>query len=467
MKQFMDENFLLKNDTAVKLYHDYAKDMPIMDYHCHLSPKEIWEDKEFENITEVWLGGDHYKWRAMRLNGIPEKNITGDGSDYDKFMAYAQTLSRGIGNPLYHWTHLELQRYFDVHEVLSEETAPEIWEKCNAVIKSGEFSARKLIEKSNVRMIGTTDDPIDSLEYHKKIRDENKLTAKVLPTFRPDKGVEIGLPGFKDWVKSLGEVVGKDINEYSLFLEALEERAEFFHENGCRMSDHGIATIPYETATLEEVKVIFVRALRGLEITKEEEQRYKTYTLQFIAKVYARLGWVMQLHTGALRNNSTKMFNSLGADTGFDSIDDAQLAKPLSNFLDSLQKTDELPKTILYSLNPNDNYVIGTMLGNFSSDSARGKIQFGSGWWFNDQKDGMIAQMTDLANLGLLGNFVGMLTDSRSFLSYTRHEYFRRILCNMIGEWVEDGEFPNDEKLLETLVKDISFNNAEAYFEIG
>ena len=463
----MDENFLLQNDTAVRLYHDYAKDMPIMDYHCHLSPQEIWEDKEFKNITEVWLGGDHYKWRAMRLNGIPEKNITGDGSDYDKFMAYAQTLSRCIGNPLYHWTHLELQRYFDVYEVLNEETAPAIWEKCNAVITSGEFSARKLIEKSNVKMIGTTDDPVDSLEYHQKIKAENKLSAKVLPTFRPDKGVEINLPAFIPWVESLGKVVGKEIKEYSQLLEALEERVHYFHDNGCRMSDHGIVSVPYAEASLEEVETIFAKGLAGEKVTEEEENKYKTYTLQFFGRLYAKLGWVMQLHMGALRNNSAKMFKKLGADVGFDSIDDVQIAKPLSNFLDSLQETDQLPKTILYTLNPVHNYVLGTMLGNFSTDSPRGKIQFGSGWWFNDQKEGMIAQMKDLANLGLLGNFVGMLTDSRSFLSYTRHEYFRRILCNLIGEWVENGEYPNDDKLLSTLIKDISFNNAEAYFEVG
>lgn len=463
----MDENFLLQNDTAVRLYHDYAKDMPIMDYHCHLSPQEIWEDKEFKNITEVWLGGDHYKWRAMRLNGIPEKNITGDGSDYDKFMAYAQTLSRCIGNPLYHWTHLELQRYFDVYEVLNEETAPAIWEKCNAVITSGEFSARKLIEKSNVKMIGTTDDPVDSLEYHQKIKAENKLSAKVLPTFRPDKGVEINLPAFIPWVESLGKVVGKEIKEYSQLLEALEERVHYFHDNGCRMSDHGIVSVPYAEASLEEVEAIFAKGLAGEKVTEEEENKYKTYTLQFFGRLYAKLGWVMQLHMGALRNNSAKMFKKLGADVGFDSIDDVQIAKPLSKFLDSLQETDQLPKTILYTLNPVHNYVLGTMLGNFSTDSPRGKIQFGSGWWFNDQKEGMIAQMKDLANLGLLGNFVGMLTDSRSFLSYTRHEYFRRILCNLIGEWVENGEYPNDDKLLSTLIKDISFNNAEAYFEVG
>ena len=463
----MDENFLLETDTAIKLYHEYAKDMPICDYHCHLSPKEIWEDKEFENITEVWLAGDHYKWRAMRLNGIPEKNITGDGSDYDKFVAYAQTLSKCIGNPLYHWTHLELQRYFGIYDVLSEDTAADIWERCNAVITGGDFSARKLIEKSNVAMIGTTDDPIDTLEYHDKIREENKLATKVLPSFRPDKGVEIALPAFLGWVESLGQVVGKEITQYSILLEALEERVRYFHEKGCRLSDHGVAFVPYAEATEEEVAAIFAKALAGEEITILEENQYKTYTLQFFGRLYAELGWVMQLHMGALRNNSTKMFNDLGPDVGFDSIDDVQVAKPLSNFLDSLQKTDELPKTILYTLNPNHNFVLGTMLGNFSSDSPKGKVQFGSGWWFNDQKEGMITQMKDLANLGLLGNFVGMLTDSRSFLSYTRHEYFRRILCNLVGGWVENGEYPNDDKLLSTLIKDISFNNAEAYFEIG
>lgn len=467
MEKFMDENFMLQNNTGIKLYHKYAKDMPIYDYHCHLNPKEIWEDKKFKNITEVWLYGDHYKWRIMRLNGIPEKDITGDGSDYDKFVAFARTLSKCIGNPLYHWTHLELQRYFGIDDVLSEETAPSIWKRCNKVITSGEFSARKLIEKSNVKMIATTDDPIDSLEYHDKIAEEGKLNAKVLPAFRPDKGVEICRPEFIGWVGKLGDVVGKEIKQYRKLLDALEERANYFHEKGCRISDHGLENVPYVKATFEEVSAIFIKGISGEKITAIEEQKYKTYTLEFIAKIYAKLGWVMQLHMGALRNNSTRMFNRLGADTGFDSIDDGQIAKSLSSFLDALEASNELPKTILYTLNPVHNYVLATMLGNFSSDSSKGKIQFGSGWWFNDQKDGMISQLTDLANLGILGNFIGMLTDSRSFLSYTRHEYFRRILCNLIGQWVEDGEFPNDEKLLETIVKDICYNNANEYFAIN
>ena len=465
MKKFLDQNFLLSNETAIKLYHEYAKDMPIYDYHCHLSPQEIWEDKEFDNISEVWLHGDHYKWRAMRLNGVPEKNVTGDGSDYDKFMAFAQTLPKCIGNPLYHWAHLELQRYFDIYDILNEETAPDIWERCNKVIRGGDFSARKLIKKSNVDMIATTDDPVDSLIYHEKIKEENKFETKVLPTFRPDKGVEIGLPGFLAWVEELGQVVGKDIKDYAQLLEALEERVHYFHEKGCRISDHGISSVPYAQATLDQVQAIFAKVIAGQDISELEEQQYKTYTLQFFGRLYAKLGWVMQIHMGALRNNSTRMFKKIGPDVGFDSIHDLRIAQPLSNFLDSLELTDELPKTILYTLNPIHNYVLGTMLGNFSSDSIKGKIQFGSGWWFNDQKVGMIEQMTDLANLGLLGNFVGMLTDSRSFLSYTRHEYFRRVLCNLVGEWVENGEFPNDEKLLAGLIQDISFNNAKAYFE--
>ncbi|SHJ98953.1 D-glucuronate isomerase [Paramaledivibacter caminithermalis DSM 15212] len=466
MKKFMDENFLLINDAAVKLYHDYAKNMPIYDYHCHLKPEEIWEDKVYKNITEVWLYGDHYKWRAMRSNGIDEKYITGDASDYDKFMAWAKTIPYCIGNPLYHWTHLELQRYFGIYEILNEDTAKSIWNRCNEMLNSKDFTARALMKKFNVKLVGTTDDPTESLEYHKKIREEGKLDAKVVPSFRPDKGIDINKEGFVDWINKLSEVTNRSIEDYEDLLEALKERIEFFHEQGCRISDHALDYVPYKEAEIEEVRKIFEKAMNMEDISLEEEEKYKTFTLAYMARIYSQKNWTMQLHIGAMRNNNTTMYKLLGADTGFDSINDYEIAVSLSRFLDLLDKEKKLPKTILYTLNPKDNYVLGTMLGNFQGDGIPGKIQFGSGWWFNDQKDGMIKQMTDLANLGLLSRFVGMLTDSRSFLSYTRHEYFRRILCNLIGEWVENGEAPNDMKLLGSMVQNICYNNAKDYFGI-
>ena len=466
MKKFMDDNFLLESETAEKLYHKYAKEMPIYDYHCHLSPKEIYEDKKFRNITEAWLGGDHYKWRAMRSNGVEEKYITGDSEDYDKFMVWARTLPKAIGNPLYHWTHLELQRYFGIRETLSEKTAKTIWEKANNLIVNSDFSARNLIKKSNVKVICTTDDPIDNLEYHIKLKEDKDFSVKVLPTFRPDKAVEIKKDDFTSWIKKLSNISTMQINDYFGLKEALKSRIEFFHRVGCRISDHGLIDVPYAEGTEEEVSEIFLKALNNIEITKLEEDKYKTNMLHFFGKEYAKYKWTMQIHFGALRNNNTNMFKKLGADTGFDSINDSNVAYEISRILDSLEKENSLPKTILYTLNPKDNYVLGTMLGNFQGEGIKGKIQFGSGWWFNDNKDGMIEQMKALGNLGLLGNFVGMLTDSRSFLSYTRHEYFRRIMCNLIGQWVEKGEYPYDEELLEELIKGISFNNAKEYFGI-
>ncbi|NLM14189.1 MAG: glucuronate isomerase [Epulopiscium sp.] len=466
MKKFLDENFMLQNETAVKLYHNYAKHMPIYDYHCHINPKEIWENKQFKNITEVWLYGDHYKWRAMRSNGIDEEYITGSASDYDKFMAWAKTVPYTIGNPLYHWTHLELQRFFGIYDLLSEKTADIIWKKANEKLNQEGFRVRDLIEKSNVAYICTTDDAIDDLRYHKLIREEGKMKTKVLPTLRPDKAVNIEKDTFIGWVKTLGEVCGKEITNYDEFLAALEERINFFHEEGCRLSDHAFDYVPYREASKEEVANIFEKGLKGEKISLEEEEKYKTALMQFFGKAFAKLGWTMQLHIGAMRNNNTRMFKKLGPDTGFDSINDLNIAYPLSRFLDSLDKEDKLPKTILYTLNPKDNYVLGTMLGNFQGGGIPGKIQFGSGWWFNDQRDGMEEQMKALANLGLLSRFVGMLTDSRSFLSYPRHEYFRRILCNLIGTWVENGEFPNDMNLLGEIVQNICFNNAKAYFNM-
>lgn len=464
-KAFMDDNFLLENETARMLYHDYAKQMPIIDYHCHLSPQEIYENKTYKTITEVWLYGDHYKWRAMRSNGIDEKYITGDASDYEKFLAYAKTLPEAIGNPLYHWSHLELKRYFDVDEVLNEQTAPAIWEKVNAKLSGEGFGARDFIQKSDVRVICTTDDPVDSLEYHIKLKEDSSFDVKVLPSFRPDKGLEINRETFLPWIQLLAEVSGIQIREFSDFLAALKSRVEFFHEVGCRVSDHALDYVPYAEATEEEVSAIFAKALSGEKVSLEEEQKHKTYTLIFLGKLYAEHDWAMQYHMNASRNNNYRMFKTLGPDTGFDSMSDSAIAIPLTGLLSELDKEAKLPRTILYSLNPAHNHVIGALIGSYQGGGIPGKMQFGSGWWFNDTKAGMIAQMTTLADLGLLGRFVGMLTDSRSFLSYTRHEYFRRILCNLIGEWVENGEYPADRELLGRIVQNISYNNAKEYFK--
>jgi glucuronate isomerase len=466
MKKFMDENFLLSNETAVKLYHDYAKEMPIIDYHCHLNPKEIYDNKRFSNITEVWLYGDHYKWRAMRSNGIDEKYITGSASDYERFTAWAKTLPMAIGNPLYHWAHLELQRFFGIYEVLNEKTAPAIWEKANELLKGEGFGARELIKKSNVKTICTTDDPVDTLEYHIKLKEDKDFDVSVLPTFRPDKFLEINRETFLPWVEKLEKTADREIKAYDELLEVLKARVEFFHSVGCRVSDHALDTVVYADSTREEAAAIFAKALKGEAVNPEEESKYKTYTLVFLGKLYAEYGWAMQLHIAAMRNNNTRMYNKLGADTGFDSINDPCIAIPLSKLLNALELESSLPKTILYTLNPKDNYVLGTMLGNFQGSEVPGKIQFGSAWWFVDNKEGMIEQMKTLANLGLLSRFVGMLTDSRSFLSYPRHEYFRRILCNLIGEWVENGEYPDDFEALGSIVRGISFNNAKQYFGI-
>ncbi|PJI09190.1 MULTISPECIES: glucuronate isomerase [Clostridium] len=466
MRKFMDENFLLYNNTAVKLYNDYAKDMPIIDYHCHLDPKEIYENKKFKNITEAWLYGDHYKWRAMRSNGIEEKFITGNASDYEKFVAWAKTMPMALGNPLYHWTHLELQRFFNIYEPLNEKNAPAIWEKANKLISGDGFGARDLIIKSNVKAVCTTDDPVDSLEYHIKLKEDSTFNVKVLPTFRPDKGLDINKPTFKSWLEKLQKVTGKIINSYDEFLEALEMRVRFFNEVGCRISDHSLSSVTYKEASKEEIDSIFIKALKGETLNIDEESKYRTHTMQFLGKLYCKLGWAMQLHIGAMRNNNTKRFKGLGADTGFDSINDEQIAYPISRFLDSLEVENCLPKVVVYNLNPKDNHVLGSMLGNFQGSEVPGKIQFGPAWWFLDNKKGMLDQLTTLANLSLLGRFIGMLTDSRSFLSYPRHEYFRRILCNLIGEWAEKGEIPNDIEELGSIVKGISYNNAKEYFKI-
>lgn len=467
MKNFMDDNFLLSNETSIKLYHDYAKDMPIYDYHCHLNPKEIWEDKCYNNITEVWLYGDHYKWRAMRANGVDEKFITGDADDYEKFQKWAETLPYTLGNPLYHWTHLELRRYFDVYDLLNKDTAPTIWKQTNDKLKQEGFSARGLIKRSNVKLICTTDDPLDDLKYHEKISKLDDFDVKVLPAFRPDKGIGIDKDTFKDWVNRLEEISNKKLNSFEEYLSALEDRVKYFHKRGCRLSDHAFEYIPYKEADEKQLNDIFIRGRNEGDLTSEEEEAFKTAVIVFLGKLYAKYGWTMQLHLGAIRDNNSRMFRKLGPDTGFDSIHDHNIAYPLSRFLDTLEISDALPKTILYSLNPKDNYVLASMAGNFQGGGIPGKIQHGSAWWFNDQRDGMMDQMKILANVGLLSRFIGMLTDSRSFLSYTRHEYFRRILCNIIGEWVENGELPYDMDLLGNMVKDICYNNAKNYFQMG
>lgn len=466
MKNFMDEDFLLNNEVAVKLFHEYASKMPIFDFHCHLNPKDIYEDKKFKNITEVWLYGDHYKWRLMRSNGVDEKYITGDADDYSKFLEFAKTMPMAIGNPVFHWTHLELQRYFGVNDLLNENTAASIWEKVNSVLSSSDFSVRNIIKKSNVKILCTTDDPTDSLEYHKLLKEDKSFDVKVLPAFRPDKGINIDKDGFRDWVKKLGEVSGKDIEDYEDYLDALNSRIEYFDSLGCRLSDHALDFVSYEESTKIKVNEIFKKALEGEELSKFEIDQYKTSVLQFLGRKYKEFGWAMQLHIAALRNTNTRMFRKLGPDTGYDSINDVDIAQKVAKLLDSLDLTGSLPKTILYTLNPKDNYVLATLMGCFQGEGIPGKMQFGSAWWFNDNIDGMREQMRILANVGLLSKFVGMVTDSRSFLSYPRHEYFRRILCNLIGEWVDRGEVPYDVDLLGKIVQDISYNNAVNYFGV-
>ena len=450
---FINDKFMLRTKTAQKLYK-YAEEMPIIDYHCHLDPAMIAKNISFKNITELLLGGDHYKWRAMRSNGVDEKYITGDAPDREKFEKWAETMPYLLGNPLYHWTHLELKRYFGIDKTLSPATSEEIWNICNEKLATPEFSTQNLILRSNVKVICTTDDPMDTLEHHKALREQG-FAVKVLPTFRPDKAVNVDKETFLPYIERMG------VSTYDEMIAKLGEKIEFFHENGCRLSDHALDVIPYAVG---DPAAVFNKAIKGKPITKEEADCFKTSVLLFCAKQYARLGWAMQLHIGAMRNNSTRMYKALGADTGFDSINDREIAEPLSRFLDALDTEDQLPKTILYTLNPKDNYVLGTMLGNFQKAPTAGKIQFGSGWWFNDQRDGMEQQMRALSNLGLLSRFVGMLTDSRSFVSYPRHEYFRRILCNLIGDWVENGEYPDDPAMLKTIVQGICYNNALTYF---
>ncbi len=464
--EFMTKDFLLKTETAKKLYHNYAAKMPIVDYHCHINPQEIFEDRKFQNITQIWLGGDHYKWRLIRSNGVCEEEITGSASDREKFQHFAEMLPKAIGNPMYHWTHLELKRYFGYEGVLNGETAEEVWNLCNAKLKEDSMSVRNIIKKSNVALIGTTDDPLDTLEWHKKLAEDNSFETKVVPSFRPDKAINIEKLGFVEYLQKLGEVVGFEIKSVDDVKKALSLRLEYFCELGCRASDHGLDYVVYSVASEEEIEKIFQKALSGETVCLEDADKYKTAIMLHLGKEYAKRNVVMQLHYNTQRNTNAKMFEKLGPDTGFDCISTKNCGEQIVGFLNALYSEEKLPKTIIYSLNPQENEMIDTILGCFQGTEVEGKIQHGSAWWFNDTKTGMEKQLISLANLSLLGNFVGMLTDSRSFLSYTRHEYFRRILCNLIGEWVENGEYPNDEKQLGKIVEDICFNNAKKYFSL-
>ena len=464
MKPFMDENFLLSTETAQELYHEYAEKMPVLDYHCHINPQEIAEDRKFDNITQVWLGGDHYKWRQMRSNGVDEYYVTGDAPDREKFQKWAETLEKAIGNPLYHWSHLELQRFFGYHGVLNGDTAEEVWNLCNAKLQQDSMSVRNLIRQSNVTLICTTDDPADDLRWHKMIAEDDSFEVQVLPAWRPDKAMNLEKPDYLDYLKKLGNVAGVEIKSFKDLKTALSKRMTFFDEMGCRASDHALEYVMYAPASEAEIEDIFTERLMGAKITREDELRFKTAFMMFVAGEYTRMGWAMQLHYGCKRDNNTTMYKKLGPDTGYDCINNYAPSSETADFLNALNEAGNLPKTILYSLNPNDDEALGTILGCFQNSDAIGKIQQGSAWWFNDNKTGMMKQMTSLANLGLLGNFNGMLTDSRSFLSYPRHEYFRRILCELIGGWVENGEYPKDMKSLEKIINGISYNNAVRYF---
>jgi glucuronate isomerase len=460
----MDEHFLLHSKTAQILYHDYAKGMPLIDYHCHLSPQQIAEDLNFQNLTQAWLYGDHYKWRAMRTNGVHEDFCTGEKPDVEKFNYWAATVPFTMRNPLYHWTHLELQRYFDIKDLLNTNSANIIYEQASAQLTTPAYSTKNLIRKMNVKIICTTDDPIDSLEYHKKIADSG-FEVKVIPAFRPDKAMEVSnSEGFIDYIKQLEAVTNLSISSFEDFLFALQNRHDFFATMGCTVSDHGLEEIYAEDFTGNEIEAIFNKVYGGKFLNELEQRKFKSCMLLHFAEWDWEKGWIQQYHLGALRNNNSRMMRLLGADTGWDSIGDFSQAKNLAKFLNKLDSDDKLAKTILYNLNPADNELMATMIGNFNDGSVAGKVQFGSAWWFLDQKDGIEKQLNALSNMGLVSRFVGMLTDSRSFLSYPRHEYFRRIVCNMFGNEIEQGELPNDLPLVGKIIQDISCNNATKYF---
>ena len=464
MKQFLDKNFILENKTAEMLYHEHAAKMPIIDYHCHLPPDQIANDTKFENLTRIWLDGDHYKWRAMRTNGVAEHFITGDADDYSKFEKWAETVPYTMRNPLYHWTHMELQRPFGVHKILNASSAREIYDTCTNLLQKDEFSCQGLLKQFDVRVVCTTDDPIDSLEHHQAIKEAN-IGVLVLPTFRPDKAMAVeDAASFNAYTDKLAEAANTDITDFNSFLDAIKARHDFFDQMGGKLSDHGLEQIYAEDYTEAEIKEIFNLIRSGKDLSQEQVLKFKSAMLIHFGILDHEKGWTQQFHLGALRNNSSRMVKKLGPDTGFDSIGDFEMARPISRFLDRLDQKDQLAKTILYNLNPRDNYLIGTMIGNFNDGSIPSKINFGTGWWFLDQKEGMEMQINALSNLGLLSRFLGMLTDSRSFLSYPRHDYFRRILCNLIGKDMENGELPNDISWLGTMVENISYNNAKEFF---
>ncbi|MEX0274504.1 MAG: glucuronate isomerase [Flavobacteriaceae bacterium] len=461
---FISDNFLLHNAFAEELYHTYAAPQPIIDYHSHLSPQHIAENHLFGNPTQAWIDGDHYKWRAMRTAGIAEKYITGDAPDSEKFKAWAKTVPQTLRNPLYHWTHLELKRYFDIDTLLNEQSALEIYQETSQKLASEAYTCQRLIEKMNVTVVCTTEDPIDSLAYHQKLA-KSGFGVKVSTSFRPDKAILIGNEGFISYIALLGEVSGTDITSYESLCRALEKRLDHFHHHGCRLSDHGLPYVPFVPASHTAVAAIFSKRMKGETLSKEEQEQFQTAVLLFLGEQYHQRGWVQQFHLGALRNNNTRMDRVLGPDTGWDSIGDFGQARTLSRYLDALDQQNSLAQTILYNLNPADNEVMATMIGNFNDGTVRGKMQWGSGWWFLDQKDGIIKQLNTLSNMGLLSCFVGMLTDSRSFLSFPRHEYFRRILCNLLGTEMQQGELPHDMELIGSLVTDICYTNAKAYFD--
>jgi glucuronate isomerase len=464
MKKFLDKDFLLTTETAKKLYFDHAAKKPIVDYHCHLIAQEIAENKKFENITQLWLNADHYKWRLMRANGVAEEFITGKASDRDKFQKWAQTLEKAIGNPLYHWSHLELQRYFNYQGDLNGETAQEVWDLCNKKLASSDMSAIEIIKKSAVKLVVTTDDPIDSLKYHVQILDDESFPVKVLPGWRPDKAMGIEKEGYDEYLQLLSQVTAKPINTFAELMAALEYRMVYFKNRGTLTADHGLDFVPYRPATNAEIEKIFAAKLDGEEITQEEIYKFKTAFMLAAAEHYYKAGWVMELHTSCKRDNNSAALRDLGANTGFDAINNFSPMSELADFLNALEANDILPKTIVYSLNPVDDDAINSIVNCFGQEGVKNKVQQGSAWWFNDHKSGMIKQMTAFANGSLLSNFIGMLTDSRSLVSYPRHEYFRRILCEMIGTWVENGEYPADYDRLGKIVEDISYNNAVEFF---